>query len=110
MYCRFAQPRYLAALSFASLIQPPNKPILDLACVYGHITRSLVRRTQGQLVFGLANAFLGLCIAKHWRTPEGEFVCCTAEGSLPFPDSAFSVTFCSDAIHYFVGSCVASVH
>jgi SAM-dependent methyltransferase/uncharacterized protein YbaR (Trm112 family) len=101
LYFRFGQPRYLVALSFASLIQQPNKPILDLACGYGHITRSLVHRAQGQPVIGVDNTFFGLYVAKHWIAPEAEFVCCTAEASLPFPDGAFSVAFCSDAFHYF---------
>jgi uncharacterized protein YbaR (Trm112 family) len=39
---RFGQPRHLVALSLASMVQNPNKPVLDLACGCGHITRHLV--------------------------------------------------------------------
>ena len=101
-YFRFGQPRYLVALSFASIIHQPKKPILDLACGCGHITRTLVQRAQGQPVIGLDNSFFGLYIAKHWIAPEAEYVCSPADGPLPFPNGAFSTVFCSDALHYFV--------
>jgi SAM-dependent methyltransferase len=100
-YFRFGQPRHLIALSFASLIHQPKKAILDLACGCGHITRSLVQRAKGQPVIGVDNSFFGLYIAKHWIAPEAEYVCYTADSSLPFPNGAFSVVFCSDAFHYF---------
>jgi SAM-dependent methyltransferase len=101
-YYRFGQPRYLVALSFASIIQQPTKPILDLACGYGHLTRSLVQRACGQPVIGIDSSFFGLYMAKHWIAPEAEYVCCTADSALPFPDDTFSVAFSSDAFHYFV--------
>jgi ubiquinone/menaquinone biosynthesis C-methylase UbiE len=99
---RFGQPRHLVALSFISIILRPNKPILDLACGCGHITRSLVQRAQGQLVIGVDNSFFELYIAKHRVAPEAEYVCCAADTALPFSDGAFAVAFCSDAFHYFV--------
>jgi ubiquinone/menaquinone biosynthesis C-methylase UbiE len=99
---RFGQPRHLVGLSFASLIHAPKKPILDLACGFGHLTRSLVQQARGQPVIGVDDSFFGLYVAKHWIAPDAEYVCCTTEASLPFPDGAFSAAFCSDAFHYFV--------
>ena len=99
---RFGQPRHLVALSFSTLIHKPKKPILDLACGYGHITCSLVRRADGQPVIGLDQEFVGLYFAKTFVAPEAEYVCCVADGPLPFPNGFFSVAFCSDAFHYFV--------
>lgn len=101
-YLRFGQPRHLAALSFTSLIHQPKKLLLDLACGCGHITRTLVQRAKGQPVIGIDSSFFGLYVAKHWVAPEAEYVCCTADTSLPFPNGAFSVALCSDAFHYFV--------
>jgi SAM-dependent methyltransferase len=101
-YFRFGQPRHLITLSFASVIYQPKKPILDLACGCGHITWTLVQRAKGQPVIGVDNSFFGLYIAKHWIAPEAEYVCCTADSSLPFSNGAFSVAFCSDAFHYFI--------
>lgn len=98
---RFGQPRYLVALSFTSLITEPEKPLLDLACGFGHITQALVRRARGQSVIGVDHNFFGLYVAKRFIAPEAEFVCCVADGPLPFPKSFFSATFCSDAFHYF---------
>lgn len=99
---RFGQPRYLVALSFTTLICNPRKPLLDLACGFGHITRSLVHRAKGQPVIGVDQNFFGLYVAKKFIAPEAEFVCCVADGPLPFPNGFFSAAFCSDAFHYFV--------
>ena len=99
---RFGQPRHLVALSFTTLIHKPGKPILDLACGYGHVTRSLVRRANGQPVVGVDQHFIGLHFAKSFIAPEADYVCCVADGPLPFPNGFFSVAFCSDAFHYFV--------
>jgi SAM-dependent methyltransferase len=101
-YFRFGQPRHLGALSFTSLIQQPKNPILDLACGCGHITRTLTQRAGGQLVIGMDESFFGLYVAKHWIAPEAQYVCCTADIALPFADDIFSVSFCSDAFHYFI--------
>ena len=98
---RFGQPRYLVGLSFASSIHLPNKPILDLACGFGHITRSLVQRAKGQPVFGLDRFFLGLYLAKHWVAPRAQYVCCDSDTSLPFSDATFAAAVCVDAFHYF---------
>jgi ubiquinone/menaquinone biosynthesis C-methylase UbiE len=99
---RFGQPRHLVALSFASLIQRPRKPVLDLACGCGQVTSSLVRRAGRQLVIGVDSFFFGLYIAKNWVAPEAEYVCCDAEMALPFWDRTFAIAFCSDAFHYIV--------
>jgi SAM-dependent methyltransferase/uncharacterized protein YbaR (Trm112 family) len=98
---RFGQPRHLVALSFASIIQKPGKPILDLACGYGHITRNLLGRAKGQPVIGIDPNFLGLYIAKTFIAPDAEYMCCATDGPLPFADGYFSAAFCSDAFHYF---------
>jgi ubiquinone/menaquinone biosynthesis C-methylase UbiE len=99
---RFGQPRHLVALSFTTLVDNPAKPVLDLACGYGHITRSLARRAHRQPVVGVDQTFTGLYLAKTLIAPEAEFVCCAADGPLPFPDDFFSAAFCSDAFHYFI--------
>jgi ubiquinone/menaquinone biosynthesis C-methylase UbiE/uncharacterized protein YbaR (Trm112 family) len=98
---RFGQPRHLIALSFASVIQQPRKPILDLGCGLGHLTRTLVQRAEGQPVIGMDKIFFYLYIAKHWIAPEATYVCCWGEPSLPFSDQALSTAFCSDAFNYF---------
>jgi ubiquinone/menaquinone biosynthesis C-methylase UbiE/uncharacterized protein YbaR (Trm112 family) len=98
---RFGQPRYLVALSFASIVHLPNKPLLDLACGCGHITRSLVQQAKGQPVFGLDRFFLGLYVAKRWVAPQAQYVCCDADTSLPFSGVTFAAAICADAFHYF---------
>jgi ubiquinone/menaquinone biosynthesis C-methylase UbiE/uncharacterized protein YbaR (Trm112 family) len=99
---RFSQPRYLVALSLASIIRQPNGPLLDLACGCGHVTRALLARSEGQLVVGMDWSFFNLYVAKRWIAPDAHFVCCDADQRYPFSDRAFAAVVCSDAFHYFV--------
>jgi ubiquinone/menaquinone biosynthesis C-methylase UbiE len=105
---RFGQPRHLVALSFATLIQNPDKPVLDLACGFGHITRTLLLRAGVQPVVGVDETFFGLYVAKQFIAPEAGYVCCVGDAALPFRDGTFSVAFCSDAFHYFVNKVTAA--
>jgi ubiquinone/menaquinone biosynthesis C-methylase UbiE len=100
---RFGQPRHLVALSLAVLVRRPEKPVLDLACGFGHITRHLVGRAEGRPVVGLDRNFFMLYVAKNWLAPEAEYVCAQADLGLPFSNSSFSTVFCSDAFHWFAG-------
>ena len=50
---------------------------------------------------GIDQEFIGLHLAKNFVAPGADYVCCVADGPLPFPDGFFSVAFCSDAFHYF---------
>jgi SAM-dependent methyltransferase len=99
--CRFGQPRHLVALALASIIDSPQKPIVELGCGFGHITRSLLGRASGQPVIGLDHTFFCLYVAKHWIAPGAEYVCAEADTGLPFADGACAVAFCSDAFHWF---------
>ena len=100
-FYRFGQPRHLVALSFVSIIRRPRKPILDLACGCGHITRSLVRQAGDQPVIGIDRSFFGTYAAKRWIAPEAQYICCDADSSLPFSDGTFGAAVCADAFHYF---------
>jgi ubiquinone/menaquinone biosynthesis C-methylase UbiE/uncharacterized protein YbaR (Trm112 family) len=99
---RFGNGRYLVGLSFAaSLASQPDKALLDFACGCGHLTSGLVQQAEGRPVVGIDDSFFGLYVAKRWTAPQAEYVCCAADGSLPFPDGTFSAAFCSDAFQYF---------
>ncbi len=100
---RFGQPRHLTALSLASIIQQPKKPILDLACGFGHVTRHLLPRAKDQPVIGLDRNFLMVYVAKNWLAPAAKYVCADADIGLPFSDGSFSTAVCSDAFHWFAG-------
>jgi len=99
---RFGQPRYLAALSFVTLIRQPKTMVLDFGCGQGHITRSLIHLANGRPVIGVDQSFWGLYVAKRWIAPEAEYICCSADNTLPFADKVFSAVFSSDAFHYIV--------
>jgi SAM-dependent methyltransferase len=98
---RFTQPRHLVALSLISLIHEPANPLLEIGCGFGHITRSLVSRAQGQPVIGIDRSFFALFAAKTCVAPEASFICYDIDAALPFAETArFSAAVCVDGIHY----------
>jgi SAM-dependent methyltransferase len=98
---RFTQPRHLVALSLISLIHEPANPLLELCCGFGHITRTLVSRAQGQPVIGIDRSFFALFAAKNCVAPEASFICYDIDAALPFAETArFSAAVCVDGIHY----------
>jgi SAM-dependent methyltransferase len=104
---RFTQPRHLVALALLSVIENPVKPLLELGCGFGHLTRSLVQQAAGQAVIGIDQSFFALFVAKKWIAREASFVCYGMDGGLPFPDAAFSATVCVDGIHYIEAKTIA---
>jgi ubiquinone/menaquinone biosynthesis C-methylase UbiE/uncharacterized protein YbaR (Trm112 family) len=98
---RFGQPRHLAALSLACLLDDTTGPILDLACGVGHITHYLSVAQPRRTVVGLDRDFVRLWIANRYVAPDASYVCASADQALPFRDNDFAGVFCSDAFHYF---------
>lgn len=99
---RLGQPRYLVALSLASMIREPVKPVLDLGCGFGNITRFLVRHAEGQPVVGIDQNFFSLYVAKNYLATGGRYICAMGDISLPLLDGSCSVAFCSDAFQLFL--------
>jgi SAM-dependent methyltransferase len=99
---RLSQPRYLVALSLASLVRQCDGTVLDLACGFGNITRYLARQAKGRMVIGIDENFFGLYCARNWLVPEAQFVCATADVSLPLATQSCALAFCSDAFHLFL--------
>jgi len=99
---RFGQPRHLAGLSLASLLPTSPRPILDLACGFGHLLHFWSLRNGGHPLIGLDRYFPRLFIAKRWMAPRADFVYADADRALPFRKASLSGVFCSDALHYFV--------
>jgi SAM-dependent methyltransferase len=100
--CRFGQPRHLAALSLAQLLPHSQRPILDLACGFGHFMHTWNARLPVQFVIGIDRNFFQLYVAKRWVAPRGQFVCSAADVRLPFRSGACCGVFCCDAFHYFL--------
>jgi len=98
---KFGQPRHLAALSLASLLNRDDGPLLDLACGLGHILHFLTFNNKKRIVFGLDRNFFQLFLAKKYIAPSAHFICGEADLALPFSDSLFFGIVCSDAFHYF---------
>jgi len=79
-------------------IAPSNKPLLDLGCGFGHITRGLTQRHD---VVGVDNNFYLLFVAKYWIAPDAEYVCCEADADLPFVNDVFCSALCVNSFHFF---------
>ena len=106
--CRFGQPRHLAALSLASLFPESEKPVLDLACGFGHLTHYWLNSRRNQSIIGVDRNFFQLYVAKNWLAPGGEFICAEADLRLPFVSQGLSGVFCSDAFHCFLRRAVCA--
>jgi SAM-dependent methyltransferase len=98
-FYRYAQPRHLATLALTSVFPAGQKPLLDLACGFGHLGHSF--NHAGLAVVGTDRNFMQLWAAQYCVAPGNRFVCSDADQKLPFADDSFSGTLCSDAFHYF---------
>ncbi|TCO55683.1 methyltransferase family protein [Actinocrispum wychmicini] len=96
---RFGQPRMLAALALYSVLDSGPKPILDLACGFGHIMYLLAARPAPLWSIGVDRNFFQLWVARRWIATDCDFVCADAALRLPFADNSFAASVCSDAFH-----------
>lgn len=97
---KFGQPRYLAALSIASVLREKDGPIVDLACGAGHLAHHL-SYGRNQQVVGIDRDFFRLYLAANFIAPEADFICYQADQTLPFANASMAGVFCSDAFAYF---------
>lgn len=98
-FFRFAQPRHLATLALAQSL-PPERPVLDLACGYGHTLHALTTGEAPHDAVGVDQNFHQAWVGQHWVAPAARFVCADADRPLPFRDGAFGSALCVDAFHY----------
>jgi SAM-dependent methyltransferase len=98
---RFTQPRQLAALLLVNSLSVQGKPLLDLACGFGHLGHNLAESPARHSLVGVDRNFFQLWMAQYWIAPKNRFVCANADQRLPFADESFSAVLCSDAFHYF---------
>jgi SAM-dependent methyltransferase len=99
---RFAQPRHLTSLALASLLPRDERPVLDLACGFGHTLHFWTQRHPGRRFLGLDRNFFELYVARRWIAPAADYVCGDADGPLPFRSGAVGGVLCADAFHYFL--------
>lgn len=97
---RFCMPRYLAATTIISTIPNTAKPVLDVACGFGHFGHFLTGGRIADWVVGADFNFFPMWAAKRTIAPEASFVFLDAGQPLPFTDRQFGAAICSDAFHY----------
>jgi SAM-dependent methyltransferase/uncharacterized protein YbaR (Trm112 family) len=108
---RFAQPRHLTGLALAALLPRDGRPVVDLACGFGHTLHYWTARHPDHRFLGLDRNFFELHAARRWIAPAADYVCADADGPLPFRDSGVGGVFSGDAFHYFLRKrlCVAEL-
>ncbi|MBA3478004.1 MAG: methyltransferase domain-containing protein [Lautropia sp.] len=94
---RFVMPRYLSAMSLVQRFGADDKPVLDIACGYGHIEHYLTRRRRSTPAIGIDFNFFQAWGARHWVAPDAWFVCCDAGARLPLKADSCAGAVCSDA-------------
>ena len=97
---RFVMPRYLSAMALVQRLPASERPVLDIACGYGHIDHYLTRRRRSTPAVGIDFNFYQAWGARRCVAPDAWFVCCDASAPLPFADDSFSGAVCSDAFMY----------
>lgn len=94
---RFVMPRYLSAMALVQRFSASDRPVLDIACGYGHFEHYLTRRSRSTPAVGVDFNFYQVWGAKKWIAPDAWFACCDASVPLPFKSGTFSGAICSDA-------------
>jgi SAM-dependent methyltransferase len=97
---RYCLPRSLAAVSLMSLIPPTPRPVLDLACGFGHFAHFLTGQPVTDWMVGADFNFIPMWAARRTSAPQASFVLLDAGAPLPFRDDAFGAALCSDAFTY----------
>lgn len=97
---RFSLPRWLAAMSLMSLIPPTPRPVLDLACGFGHFAHFLRGQGITDWVVGADFNFIPMWMARRTSARNVSFVVLDANAPLPLTDDVFGAGLCSDAFIY----------
>jgi len=102
-FARFGQPRHLSSLSLLEVLPVEKRPVLDLACGFGHIMYNLGARARPVRSVGVDRNFFQLWVGRRYVAPGQSFVCADRVDSLPFATDTFSASVCTDAFHLFEG-------
>ena len=100
-FARFGQPRLLATMSLLQALPDDPRPVLDLACGYGHVMFHLAVRERATDVVGLDRNSFQLWVGRRYVAPDQTYICSDRLDSLPFDDDSFAASVCGDAFHLF---------
>ncbi len=100
-FFRYGQPRQVATASLVTILPASERPILDLACGYGHHLHAPT--AGGQAAVGVDQNFHQLWVARHYVAPGAAFVCADATRPLPLADGAASAALVADVFQHLYG-------
>ena len=98
---RWSDPTYLSGLALLDAHAGGAGRVLELACGIGHFLRELTAR--GVAATGVDVVFAKCWLARRFVAPDARYACLDAASPLPWPDGAFDLAFCHDALHYLPG-------
>ena len=98
---RYGQPRYLASLSLLRVLPHDPRPVLDLACGFGHLLYHLQARQRPVHAVGVDRNFFQVWVGRRYVAPGQTFICADRPDALPFADETFAAAMCTDAFHLF---------
>lgn len=99
-FYRYGKPLHVTAIGILPIIHNISKPIVEIGCGFGHLTREISKRINNSLVVGVDKAFYALYVAKKMMATEAEFICFDVNYSIPFEDGTFYAAIVIDGIHY----------
>jgi SAM-dependent methyltransferase len=101
---RYTDPAYLTSRAVLRAVSQDRRCFarrtLDLCGGPGHLTRTFCDLAGDRTIILADLSFWALWLAKNFLAPSCQPVCCDANKPLPFAREAFSLVFCSDALHY----------
>jgi ubiquinone/menaquinone biosynthesis C-methylase UbiE/uncharacterized protein YbaR (Trm112 family) len=95
---RFSDPTFLCSQALLGALVTRDDVVLDVGGGAGHLAWSVGKVAREVVVADVT--FWKLWLARRFVATHCEAVCCDAKNPLPFKRQAFSLTYCSDALHY----------
>jgi len=97
---RYGLPRHITTLGSLQIIKDNSKPIVEIGCGFGHMTREILKHVNNSFVVGIDKSFFALYVAKRMTAPKAEFLCYDVNKGIPFEDDTFYASVAIDGIHY----------
>jgi len=97
---RYGLPRHITTVGTLQIINNISKPVVEIGCGFGHMTREILKHVNNSFVVGIDKSFYALYVAKTMVATKAEFICYDVNNGIPFEDDASYAIVAVDGIHY----------
>lgn len=97
---RYGLPRTLASMAMLDMLPRGERPVLDLACGFGHFAHLITANGIAPSTVGVDFNFIPMWMGRRTSFRSSSFVVADADKPLPFADGVFGGAFCSDAFAF----------